>query len=115
MMELNRGDIVIISFNPKKGDEVGKIRPAVIISGNDENKNLKTIIVMPLTTQLIDNTAPYRMRISKRENLKFDSDILVNHMRAISKKRVGDKIASLRENEYKDLIKSLCQNFTMFP
>ena len=36
-MELNRGDIVIVNLYPKKGDEVGKIRPAVIISGNDES------------------------------------------------------------------------------
>jgi len=36
-MEFNCGDIVVVNFYPKKGDEVGKIRPAVIISGNDEN------------------------------------------------------------------------------
>jgi len=36
-MEYNRGDIVIVNLYPKKGDEVGKIRPAVIISGDDEN------------------------------------------------------------------------------
>ena len=40
-MELNRGDIVIVNLYPKKGDEVGKIRPAVIISGNDENSILQ--------------------------------------------------------------------------
>ena len=41
-MELNRGDIVIVNLYPKKGDEVGKIRPAVIISGNDENCRIRT-------------------------------------------------------------------------
>lgn len=41
-MEFNRGDIVTVNLNPKKGDEVGKIRPAVIISGNDENSILDT-------------------------------------------------------------------------
>ena len=52
MMELNRGDIVIVNLYPKKGDEVGKIRPAVIISGNDENSILDTVILLPLSTDL---------------------------------------------------------------
>jgi mRNA interferase MazF len=75
-MELNRGDIVIVNFYPKKGDEVGKIRPAVIISGDDENAILDTVILMPLSTDRIDNMTPYRMRIVAREGLKEDSDIL---------------------------------------
>ena len=63
-MELNRGDIVIVNLYPKKGDEVGKIRPAVIISGDDENSILDTVILLPLSTDLIDDMQPYRMRIS---------------------------------------------------
>ena len=62
-MELNRGDIVIVNLYPKKGDEVGKIRPAVIISGNDENSILDTVILLPLSTDLIDDMFPYRVRI----------------------------------------------------
>ena len=63
-MEFNRGDIVIVNLYPKKGDEVGKIRPAVIISGDDENSILDTVILLPLSTDLIDDMQPYRMRIS---------------------------------------------------
>jgi len=111
MMEYKRGDIVTINFNPKKGDEVGKIRPAVVISGNEENEILDTVIVMPLSTKLIDDMEPYRVRVTKRENLKFDSDILINHIRAISKKRIGEKIATLTSSEYNILIENLCRNF----
>jgi mRNA interferase MazF len=68
MMELNRGDIVIVNLYPKKGDEVGKIRPAVIISGDDENSILDTVILMPLSTDLINDMFPYRLRIKKRDN-----------------------------------------------
>ena len=79
-MELNRGDIVIVNLYPKKGDEVGKIRPAVIISGDDENAILDTVILMPLSTDRIDNMTPYRMRIVAREGLKEDSDILITQL-----------------------------------
>lgn len=110
MMELNRGDIVIVNLYPKKGDEVGKIRPAVIISNDDENAILDTVILMPLSTDLIDGMLPYRMRISKREGLKEDSDILINQIRALSKIRIKEKIAKLTSAEYDVLVQNLCKN-----
>jgi len=110
-MALNKGDIVTVNLNPKKGDEVGKIRPAVIISGYDENSMLDTVILMPLSTDLIDDMLPYRMRIAKRANLKKDSDILINQIRTLSKQRIGETIAKLSDDEYALVIKSLCENF----
>lgn len=111
MMALSRGDIVIVNLNPKKGDEVGKIRPAVIVSGDDENAILDTIILMPLSTDLIDNMLPYRMRITKRDKLREDSDILINQIRTLSKQRIGEKIGQLRDEEYELLFQALCKNF----
>jgi len=111
MMDLNRCDIVGINLNPKKGDEIGKIRPCIVISDDDENKILDTIIVMPLSTQLIDDMLPYRLRLLKRDKLKKDSDILINHIRTISKKRVTSKIAKITHDEYQLIIQNLCKNF----
>ena len=111
MMELNRGDIVIVNLYPKKGDEVGKIRPAVIISGDDENVILDTVILMPLSTDRIDNMTPYRMRIVAREGLKEDSDILINQIRSLSKARIKEKIAKITLAEYDAIIQNLCKNF----
>ncbi len=111
MMELNRGNIVIVNLYPKKGDEVGKIRPAVIISGDDENVILDTVILMPLSTDRIDNMTPYRMRIVAREGLKEDSDILINQIRALSKARIKEKIAKITSAEYDAIIQNLCKNF----
>ena len=110
-MELNRGDIVIVNLYLKKGDEVGKIRPAVIISGDDENAILDTVILMPLSTDRIDNMTPYRMRIVAREGLKEDSDILINQIRALSKARIKEKIAKITSAEYDAIIQNLCKNF----
>jgi mRNA interferase MazF len=111
MMELNRGDIVVVNLYPKKGDEVGKIRPAVIISGDDENSILDTVILLPLSTDLIDDMFPYRLRIEKRENLKQDSDILINQIRTLSKIRIKEKIGKLTPQEYDLVIEALCKNF----
>lgn len=110
-MVLNKGDIVIVNLYQKKGEEVGKIRPAVIISGDDENSILDTVILLPLSTDLIDDTFPYRVRISKREKLKQDSDILINQIRTLSKTRIKEKIAKLSNDEYNLIISALCKNF----
>ena len=111
-MDYKRGDIITVNLNPKKGHEVGKIRPAVIISNDDENEILDTVILMPLSTDLIDNMEPYRMRILKRDNLKEDSDILINQVRTLSKLRIKEHIATITDNEYKNIIKYLCKNFS---
>jgi len=105
-------DNVTINLNPKKGDEVGKIRPAVVISGDDENEILDTVIVMPLSTSLLEGMEPFRIRIVARGGLKKDSDLLINHIRAISKKRVGEKISEITVEEYEAIIENLCRNFS---
>ena len=72
---------------------------------------LDTIILMPLSSDLIEDMQPYRIRIGKRDRLQQDSDILINQVRTLSKQRVGEKIAALTESEYELVIKSLCKNF----
>ena len=110
-MDFKRGDIVTVNLNPKKGHEVGKVRPAIIISDDDENNVLDTLILLPLSTDLIEDMEPYRMRIEKRDNLKQDSDILINQIRTLSKQRIGEKIAELTNDDYALVVKSLCKNF----
>lgn len=110
-MELNRGDIVIVNLYPKKGDEVGKIRPAVIISGNDENSILDTVIILPISSNTLDDMFPYRVRIQNRDNLIDDSDILINQITTLNKFKIKEKIAKLTQEEYDLVIQALCKNF----
>ncbi len=59
-MELHRGDICLVDFNPAKGGKIGKLRPAVIISSYEDNDILDTVIVIPLSTVIELDTMPYR-------------------------------------------------------
>ena len=110
-MAFERGDIVTVNPNPKKGHKVGKIRPAVVISDNDANNILDTLVLLPLSSDLVDDMEPYRMRIPKRDNLRRDSDVLINQIRTLSKQRIGEKIARLTEDEYTMIVNLLCKNF----
>jgi len=99
-MEYKRGDVVLVNFNPqKKLEEISKIRPAIIVSDTQLNEILDLVSVVALTTNLIENALPLRVRISKKENLKEDSDAMIEQLRSILKSRIGEKLASLDENE----------------
>jgi len=99
-MDYNRGDIVLVNFNPqKRAEEVAKIRPAIVISDTKLNEVLDLVTVVAMTTNLIDDVEPLRVRIPRRETLKKESDAMIEQIRSISKHRIGDKIASLNKEE----------------
>lgn len=99
-MDYKRGDIVLVNFNPKrKEEEIGKIRPAVIISDSNLNEVLDLVSVVAMTTNLIDDAEPLRIRILKRDNLKEDSDIMIEQLRSLSKSRILKKLSELNDDE----------------
>jgi len=100
-MTAYRGEIWLINLNPiKKNNEIGKIRPALILQNNElNNGNYPTTIILPLTTSLIDDAEPLRYRVHKREKLEKDSDVLIANIRAIDNTRFIKKLASLHSEE----------------
>ena len=109
---VSKGEIWIANLNPvKKNNEVGKIRPVLIFQTNDLNQsNYPTTIVIPLTTSLIDDAEPIRMRILKKDKLLKDSDLILTQIRSINNSRMIEKIAALTYEEYikvKDLFQEL--------
>ena len=93
-MELNRGDIVLVNFNPAKGGEIGRLRPAIVLSDSDDNEILNTIIVIPLSTVIEPHALPYRFLITSRDKLEKDCDACIYEVRALSKIRVKEKCIS---------------------
>ena len=111
-----RSDIWLANLNPsKKANEVGKIRPVVIFQNDEINQSsYPTTIVLPLTTALIDDAKPLRFRVTKREKLQKDSDLLIAHIRSIDNARLIKKIASLSEDEMleiKELLDEVLLNY----
>ena len=113
-MELNRGDICLVNFNPAKGGEMGKLRPAIVMSSADENSVLDTIIVIPLSTYIEKDALPYRYLITKRDKLYQDSDACIYEIRALSKVRVKEKLSRLNDKELSIIQDSLCQILIWF-
>ena len=86
-----RGEIWLANLNPGKGTESGKIRPVLIIQCQDLlDVSHPSTLIIPLTTNLVDNAEPLRFRIPAEERLAKDSDLLVDQIRAIDNKRLVD-------------------------
>ncbi|MEA1954256.1 MAG: type II toxin-antitoxin system PemK/MazF family toxin [Campylobacterota bacterium] len=109
MMVLSRGDIVLVNFNPAKGGEIGKLRPAIILSDSDDNEILETVIVVPLSTHIEEDALPYRYLIHKRDKLHKDCDACIYEVRALSKIRIKEKLSMLSDEELGIIQDSLCQ------
>ena len=103
-MDYRRGDIVLVDFNPrKKPEEIAKVRPAIIISDSDLNQVLDLVTVIALTTNLIDDAEPLRVRITKRDRLRKESDAMIEQIRSVSKSRIGERVATLNSIELKKI------------
>jgi len=96
-----RGEIWLTNLNPvKKNNEMGKIRPALVFQNDELNHSeYPTTIIIPLTTSLIDDAEPIRMRVGKREKLLEDSDLVITQIRSIDNERFVEKLASLTSEE----------------
>jgi len=104
-MRVCRGEVWLVNFNPaKKSNEVGKIRPALILQNDELNHGgYPTTMVLPLTTDLIDDAQPLRYRVVKQDKLEQDSDILVAHIRSIDNTRFIEKLTSLSKEQIQDV------------
>ncbi len=95
-MELNQYDIVLVNLDPTIGSEIQKTRPCVIISPNEMNKYLSTIVVAPMTSNL--NKYPSRV------NVNYDNKkgmIAIDQIRTIDKKRIVKYLDKLSKTEIK--------------
>ena len=104
-MMVSKGEIWLANMNPVKRDnEVGKVRPVLIFQNNELNHSVyPTTIVIPLTTSLVDDAEPLRMRIEKRDRLKQSSDLIIAQIRAIDNSRLLEKLSEVSPNEMKKI------------
>lgn len=83
------GEIWLANLNPGKGTEAGKIRPVLILQNQALlDADHPSTLVIPLTTNLVEDAAPLRLRINAESKLNKDSDLLLDQLRAIDNKRL---------------------------
>lgn len=95
-MELNQYAIVLVNLDPTIGSEMKKTRPCVIISPNEMNKFLKTIVIAPMTSNLKN----YPTRVLVKYN-DISGSIVLDQIKTIDKSRIAKILGNLTEKEIK--------------
>lgn len=95
-MELIQYSIVLVNLDPTLGSEIQKTRPCVIVSPNEMNKHLKTIVICPMTT----NTKEYPTRVVVNQDGKSGM-IIIDQIRTIDKSRIQKILGKLNKIEIK--------------
>lgn len=93
-MDLNQYSIVLVNLDPTIGSEIKKTRPCVIISPNEMNKYLNTIVLAPMTT----NLKKYPTRVSVNHNGKKGM-IAIDQIRTVDKTRIIRVFENLTKSE----------------
>jgi mRNA interferase MazF len=108
MKDIKKGEIYMADLNPVKGHEQAGFRPALILQNNILNKNLNTVIIAPITSNLKAKGLLTTYFLNKKSSkLKFDSVLLLFQIRTIDKIRLKRKISVLPSENLKEITQQL--------
>ncbi len=86
---LSRGEIWLADLNPRRGSEPGKTRPVLIFQSQALlDADHPSTVIIPLTTNLVDEAEPLRIRIRAAGGLRRKSDLLIDQLRALDNRRL---------------------------
>jgi mRNA interferase MazF len=97
----DRGEVWLANLSPRRGTEPGKRRPVLIVQAQALiDAGHPSTLIIPLTTNLINDAEPLRIRLLAQGSIRRDSDLLVDQLRAIDNRRlVEGPLARLGEAE----------------
>jgi mRNA interferase MazF len=85
----DRGEVWLADLDPRRGTEVGKTRPVLIVQSQALlDASHPSTLILPLTTNLVDDAEPLRIRVPPSRRLRRPSDLLVDQLRAIDNRRL---------------------------
>ena len=105
-MVINRFDVYLINLDPTEGSEIKKTRPCLIISPNEMNRHIRTVIVAPMTTAGKDY--PTRVPCTFKKKM---GQIVLDQIRTIDKKRLIKKLGMIDPGTQSDVISVLQRLF----
>jgi mRNA interferase MazF len=82
-----RDEVWLIALDPSKGSEIKKTRPCLVISPDDMNEPLQTVVVAPMTTAL--RSYPTRVNLTFR---KKTGQVALDQLRAVDRQRLVRKL-----------------------
>jgi mRNA interferase MazF len=105
-MVINRLDIYLINLDPTVGSEIQKTRPCLVVSPDEINHNLRTVIIAPMTTK----GRVYPSRISCRFKGKR-GQVVLDQIRTVHQSRLIKRLGRLDGKTSADVLDTLQQMF----
>lgn len=106
-MDYLRFEVYLVNLDPTVGSEIKKTRPCVIISPDEMNRNIATVIIAPLTSKLRN----YPTRVSCKIMGK-QGQIVLDQIRTVDKVRLVNKISKLNKSVQDKVISVLNEMFS---
>jgi mRNA interferase MazF len=95
---MNQYDIYLVSLDPAAGHEIRKTRPCVILSPDEMNRHISTVIVAPMTTQ----SHPYPSRVPV-EFKRRRGWIVLDQIRALDRQLLAARLGRLKPGLIKNV------------
>jgi mRNA interferase MazF len=89
-MAINRFEVYLVILDPTVGSEIQKTRPCLVVSPDEINHNIRTVIIAPLTT----SGKPYPTRVPCRFKGK-DGQIVLDQIRTVDQSRLIRKLGKI--------------------
>lgn len=104
-MEIKRFQVYLVNLDPTIGHEIKKTRPCLIISPDEMNRHIGTVIVAPMTTK--GKSYPTRVHCSFQDK---KGQVVLDQIRTIDKKRLVKKLGTINakaQNSVLDILQEL--------
>jgi len=105
-MEMNRFDVFLVNLDPTIGHEIKKTRPCLIISPNEMNRFIATVIIAPMTSKGRDY--PSRVDCTFRG---IQGQIVLDQVRTVDKLRLVKRLGAISENTQQKVLQVLNEMF----
>ncbi|MCA6517393.1 MAG: type II toxin-antitoxin system PemK/MazF family toxin [Pseudanabaena sp.] len=105
-MVAKRFDVFLVNLDPTIGNEIQKTRPCVIVSPDEMNRNISTVIIAPMTTK----GREYPTRVICQFQNK-DGQIVLDQIRTVDKSRLVKKIGQISQDEQREVLNILAEMF----
>lgn len=111
MRDIEQGDIYWVNLGPIRGYEQAGIRPALVIQCNPLNRQLRTTLMIPLTTNLsVRGLMTTHFLPKEITKLKKDSVALLHQIQVVDQRKLKKKINQIDKSDYFEIRFKLIQN-----
>ena len=106
-MVVKRFDVFLVTLDPTVGGEIKKTRPCLVVSPDEMNRHIRTVIVAPMTTK----GAQYPTRVSSKFKGK-QGQIVLDQLRTVDKTRLVRKLGTITRPTQEQVLSVLAEMFS---